>query len=382
MGSKRAMLSNGLGEILRSELEGVARFADLFAGSSAVSWFAAANSECAVLAGDLQLFSVALARGVISRTKPLNAGKIWTSWEGRAESWLSPMKDWAAAEELQIENWQKARRRTVERARNLCGQTEAYLTRAYGGHYFSPKQALNLDALRATLPDSPGAANAALAALISAASQCAGAPGHTAQPFQPTKKAAKFLFEAWHRDVRKHVRSALENICSRHANAAGHARVSEAQKLAEKLRGGDLAFVDPPYSGVHYSRFYHVLESIARGYCTKIEGTGRYPDPAERPKSDFSIASKSKSALDALFSTLSKNRVRTIVTYPAEKTSNGLSGAIVRKIAKKYFKIEKSKTVNGRFSTLGGNLTNRKARIPAYELILVLSPRPLQHAGQ
>ncbi len=54
MGSKRAMLSNGLGDLLRSEMLGAKRFADLFAGSSAVAWFAAEHSECSVLASDLQ----------------------------------------------------------------------------------------------------------------------------------------------------------------------------------------------------------------------------------------------------------------------------------------------------------------------------------------
>jgi len=374
MGSKRAMLSDGLGEILRQQSVGTERFADLFAGSSAVAWFVAENSKCQVLASDLQLFSAILAKAVIARAEPLDSDKIWNLWSARADAWLSRNAHVTAAEEFEAKNWRRARRQSVEKARNLCASSDSYLTKAYGGHYFSPKQALNLDALRATLPTETHARNAALAALICAASQCAGAPGHTAQPFQPTTNAAKFLFEAWRRDVREHAKSALKNICFRRAQRAGGARVSDAQALAQELCKDDLAFLDPPYSGVHYSRFYHVLESVARGHCENVSGTGRYPAPTERPKSDFSIKSKSRSALDNLLATLSKNCVRTIVTYPAEKTSNGLSGRIVEEVAAKYFKVTKT-IVNGRFSTLGGNLTNRKARIPAYEVILVLSPR-------
>ena len=68
--------------------------------------------------------------------------------------------------------------------------------------------------------------------------------------------------------------------------------------------------------------------------------------------------------------------MRAILTFPQEETSNGLSGSVVEKIAKKHFKASKV-VVNGRFSTLGGNSQNRKARVPAYEIILTLAPRGL-----
>jgi adenine-specific DNA-methyltransferase len=374
MGSKRVMLSNGLGEVLRSQLIGAKRFADLFAGSSAVAWFAAENSECRVLASDLQSFAVALAEAVITRDEALDSERIWPSWKENAKVWLSENELYSKANLFDGEKWGKARRRNVEDAREISQESRAPITRSYGGHYFSPKQALILDSLRLKLPTDARERKVALAALICAASQCAASPGHTAQPFQPTANAAEFLFNAWRRDVWKHVETALKNICPKHARLSGKGVVSDAQTLAEQLGSEDLAFIDPPYSGVHYSRFYHVLETVARGTCDPVEGVGRYPAPSERPKSDFSIQSKSNAALDKLFATLAERKVRTVVTFPKEKTSNGLSGAIVKATAGKYFEVS-TKIVNGRFSTLGGNLHNRKARIPAYEVILTLSPR-------
>jgi hypothetical protein len=41
MGSKRAMLPKGLGEVLVRDAMGKRRIVDLFAGSAAVAWFAA-----------------------------------------------------------------------------------------------------------------------------------------------------------------------------------------------------------------------------------------------------------------------------------------------------------------------------------------------------
>jgi adenine-specific DNA-methyltransferase len=373
MGSKRAMLANGLGKILKAEVANSNRFADLFAGSGAVSWYVAENTTCRVLACDLQLFAVVLARGVISRGGTLDAETVWRRWFHEAQQRNRQSRLYQVAEMFDEKTWETARRRNVGRAREICAVSRRPITKAYGGHYFSPKQALTLDSLRSTLPTTPAERTVALAALICAASECAAAPGHTAQPFQPTRGAARFLFEAWRRDVAAHVRAALGRICPKFAQATGRATVQDAEAVAEKLGRNDVAFIDPPYSGVHYSRFYHVLETIARGTMSAIEGVGRYPPPLERPKSEFSVRSKSENALDRLLQKLSERGVRTILTFPQEETSNGLSGNTVEGVAKKYFKISKT-VVNGRFSTLGGNLKNRKARIPAYEIILRMTP--------
>jgi adenine-specific DNA-methyltransferase len=373
MGSKRSMLANGLGKILMAESSKAKHFGDLFVGSGAVSWYIAENTSCRVLASDLQLFAVSLAEAVITRKSVANAEQIWKPWYRNALQNAERNKLFSAATAFDCVKWEKSRRRSVGAARELCAESSAPVTKAYGGHYFSPKQALVLDSLRQNLPHDPQERSVALGALICAASECAAAPGHTAQPFQPTKRAAPFLFEAWRRDVATHTKAALERVCPRHAKVLGTGTVCDAETLAEQLSEGDLAFIDPPYSGVHYSRFYHVLETIAHGACSEIEGIGRYPTPRERPKSDFSVKSKSKAALERLFTILGERGTRVILTFPREKTSNGLSGALVEAMAKKYFKCSKT-ILNGRFSTLGGNSENRKAHIPAYEIILVLSP--------
>jgi len=374
MGSKRAMLANGLGQLLRAEAEGVKRFADLFVGSGAVAWYVAENFGCHVIAADLQTFAVALAEAVIGRNTAIPPEPVWQDWSRNADERVRKDSLHLDAEDFDKVPWKRARRQSVEDARRMCLASEGPITRAYGGHYFSPKQALLIDALRATLPVDSLRRGVALAALICAASECVAAPGHTAQPFQPTKEAAPFLFEAWGRDVSSHVKSALERICPKHARISGKGTVCDAETLAGELCRDDVAFIDPPYSGVHYSRFYHVLETIAQGSCSVVTGVGRYPDSSERPKSEFSIKSKSKEALNRLFSKLAEKGVRAIVTFPAEDTSNGLSGSVVETVAGGYFKVSKT-MVNGRFSTLGGNLQNRKARVPAYEIILALHPR-------
>lgn len=372
MGSKRTMLQNGLGELLGREAAVAPRFVDLFAGSGAVAIHVAQNFPIPVLAFDLQHYSAVLTNAVLSRQRNLDWRGIWNRWHRGAAALFNTVRVPKAARLTQsivaeFRVWSEA-------------QVALAVTKAYGGHYFSPQQAVWIDALRRKLPtDEPGR-TVALAALIQAASQCAAAPGHTAQPFQPTRTAKRFLAEAWSKDIVAKTRAAFEalaNLCAQHV---GQAQVANANEAAKQLQEGDLAFIDPPYSGVHYSRFYHVLETIARGKCGIVEGKGRYPAPEFRPRSRYSVGSESAAALDDLLETVAARGGRAIVTFPDHECSNGLSGQEVREVAARHFRVRETK-VSSKFSTLGGRgddsgrEAGRAARQVARELMLVLEPR-------
>jgi hypothetical protein len=171
------------------------------------------------------------------------------------------------------------------------------------------------------------------------------------------------------------------SLAPRRAQRIGSTARCDASELAAFLEPNDLVFIDPPYSAVHYSRYYHVLESVARGNCGEVEGIGRYPPFIDRPASDYSVKSKAAAALDKLFRTIADRQAGGVMTFPAEEATNGLSGAKVVDIASAYFRVEQV-VVNGRFSTLGGrgSESDRPARVPAYEVILTLRPRDLSPA--
>ena len=210
-----------------------------------------------------------------------------------------------------------------------------------------------------------------LAATIASGSHCAASPGHTAQPFQPTKGAARYIVEAWSRDPLIKARRALEQICSRRANVAGETTIGDAVYIASTLSSSDLVIVDPPYSGVQYSRFYHVLETIARGKTPSVTGRGRYPPLTARPQSSFSRPGQSRQALVTLLENLSRAKATVMFTFPAGRASNGLSGDIVTEVSSRLFNVRERRVI-GRFSTLGGNNTNRSARSQSEELVLLM----------
>ncbi len=374
MGSKRAMLQNGLGDTLVSAAGQSERFVDLFCGAGTVAWHVAQNVDVPVLAVDLQEYAVALSGAVVRRATALDP-------EGMAREWL----DAATASTRKSSLWREVGRLSRSRARvaNLVKEARALCAkhprcgpvwRAYGGYYYSPEQALTIDSLLRQMPDDSEKRRVCVAALVQAASMCSASPGHTAQPFRPTETAGPYVVEAWNRDPLEYSRRALREICPRYARKAGVARVADALDVALTLKAGDIAFVDPPYSSVQYSRFYHVLETIARAKVSKVEGAGRYPPRKERPQSDYSKKTTSRGAVRRLLEALADAGATVIVTYPTRMCSNGLSGAYLRSVAKRRFHIERQ-IFKGHFSTLGANSQVRSARKPSSELILLLKPK-------
>src|SRR5437763_3889963 len=189
MGSKRAMLQNGLGEILKRQIKARRRFVDLFSGSGAVAIHIARTSRAPVVAWDIQRYSEVLANAVIARQNKFACKRSWNAWRRRATGYCRSYRV-PTADDLT--------RAAVEEIREWCSRRRKLpITRAYGGHYFSARQAVQIDALRASLPCAKRSRTVALAALIRAASRCAAAPGHTAQPFQPTRTGKKHLAASW-----------------------------------------------------------------------------------------------------------------------------------------------------------------------------------------
>jgi len=374
MGSKRSMLRNGLGELLTEQSRYVRRFVDLFCGAGSVSWFVAETLELPVLAADLQEYAVVMARAVIERSAPLNAAQISKKW--LEEVRLRVRTSWQWENAIALADRFEDICDLVSSARQLCELPSDIgpIWGAYGGHYFSPAQAILFDFMLKHSPQEEPERSVCLAATISAASKCAAAPGHTAQPLQPTETAGKYIMEAWKRDPLLICEKELIELCPKHSTRIGKAVLADAIHLTPGLNADDLVFVDPPYSGVQYSRFYHVLETMVRAQPVHVSGVGRYPAIEERPQSDFSRKGQSRQALEQLLISLSKTGSTVIFTFPEGECSNGLAGNVVIETASKWFHVTKT-AVDGQFSTLGGNNSKRASRKFSQELILLLRPR-------
>ena len=370
MGSKRSMLLNGLGALLAENARTTTRFVDLFTGSGAVAIHIATKYEIPVVASDLQQYSAVLAGAIVERQSALQWQRTWTAWHNRAKEIYCGVRP-PALDKVTKQNVDEFRDWSLRR-RSLP------LTKAYGGHFYSPVQATWLDAYRSTLPTRKPARTVALASLLHVASRCAASPGHTAQPFQPGRKANKYIAEAWVKDVPALNKGFFCALSKLYAKKRGIAETADANIAADGVNETDLVFIDPPYSGVQYSRFYHVLESVATGAPGEVSGSGRNPAPQMRPYSRFSIITGAKKAFSELLAKLGEKGAKCIVTFPAHECSNGLSGEVVRELTREHFKV-KERLVQSKFSTLGGvDVEVGNGRTPIHtteELILTLSPK-------
>ena len=223
----------------------------------------------------------------------------------------------------------------LERAATAPSDASLTMTRCYGGAYFGYHQALVLDALLAAVRAlAPGAErDTGLAAVLGAASECVTSVGsHFAQPVRPRDRDGRPKVPALRAVARRRERDVVAVFADRLRRlaavpgAAHAARVVRADYQAF-LRAHDgpvgAVYADPPYTRDHYSRFYHVLETMARGDAPELStvtiggvtslSRGLYR--RDRHQSPFCIRSEVPGAFRALFAAVRRLGAPLVVSY-------------------------------------------------------------------
>jgi adenine-specific DNA-methyltransferase len=123
-------------------------------------------------------------------------------------------------------------------------------------------------------------------------------------------------------------------------------------------------YADPPYTKDHYSRYYHVYETLYRYDYPDSVGQGRYR--ADRQPSQFSIMSTAVGAFEDLFDAVAARGLPLVLSYP----ENGLATHRVDlvRLLERYFTVETVLEVPLDHSTLGGSKgpTTKAARERIY----------------
>jgi adenine-specific DNA-methyltransferase len=219
-------------------------------------------------------------------------------------------------------------------AGGLGGGPDSVLLRYYGGLYFSYRQAAALDAIAASVRELPAPyRDTALAALLSTASEVVSTVGSQfAQPVRPRgadgrPKAA--LVAAVARKRRLPVMERYADWLERYQRLPGAAhrhtvvRSDYRGALAALPAGVGAIYADPPYTRDHYSRFYHVLETIALGDEPEISTVrigrsvrlSRALYRAQRHQSPFCIRTEVTGAFRGLFAHAAKLAAPLVLSY-------------------------------------------------------------------
>ncbi|HEY5262031.1 MAG TPA: DNA adenine methylase [Solirubrobacteraceae bacterium] len=293
---------------------------DLFSGMCSVAG-AVAPSGRRVMVNDIQQYARLVASCLITASGPpptpsVAAEALWLGYDDNLAA-LTDRFDAALREERHIlESPSAEAYHRVQRAWRHIGNDDALaseaqrqrehpegprrvatLTFAWG--YFGLRQAIELDSLRAGIDvaTSRGVLTASQAAwcrlaLLQVASRVASTPGHFAQFLRGNSPAAMSrVIRSRRRSVRTGffedlaVLRPFGTVAWRRRN---HVLTLDAVQLWPALDAvvpdPAIFYADPPYSKEHYSRFYHVLETLERYDYPPAEGLGRYrPDRFATP---------------------------------------------------------------------------------------------------
>lgn len=393
LGSKLRALSS-IQEALSGVSSEVSTVYDLFAGSGTVSLFLAQSRP--VVSVDIQEYSRVLASALLSpetirhdelteivsaevdkssRFGALGAAMPLIELEQEAIKQASTGKVELLADLLESGSLQicegraenalvaKAHREVKQRVSALpdAGKYSAMILRHFGGLYFSFRQAAELDVI---LSVSHGYRQNAKDTLLAAALTCASDLVNTvgkqfAQPIRPRNKQGEIkgnLYALVVRDRMRVASTSFLNAATKFSNLERPPLECKAVRAdyldyisTADLKGG-VVYADPPYTRDHYSRFYHVLETMAlrddpKISTNKVRGRvlpsrGAYRE--DRHQSPFCIRSQAPMAFDQMFFRVSAQGVPMVVSYSpyaADKDAHPRVMTIdsIREIARNYY---------------------------------------------
>ncbi len=221
-----------------------------------------------------------------------------------------------------------------ELAASMPPGPDTVITRYYGGIYYSYRQAIALDSVAAAIRALPaGYRDVALAALLSTASELVSTVGNQfAQPIRPRGADGRpkaGMIAAVARKRQQPVAGAYLHWLARYQALSGsghdHRVIRGDFRDVFATLPDDLAavYADPPYTRDHYSRFYHVLETIALGdepeistmKLGQVTQLSRALYRKERHQSPFCIRTQAEGAFHDLFSSVVKLDVPLVLSY-------------------------------------------------------------------
>jgi len=346
LGAKTRIAGQLLDSILQ-ECPGTEVFVDLFAGTGAVS-LAADRSGYRVVANDLQYYSyVVLSSLLLLPRAGLLALASALPLLKRDDSLLAAGRT-AFKEELQVErefrralareNLDWTQYKTFSESTLLVAgdpdevavlrQQNAWnlFCHYYRNTYFGVEQCLQLDTMRQWAESlQPDCKTHILACIVSAMTHAVSGTTHLAQySTVRSKKSAHTILRKRSIDLIESVRDRLLALSRSSTNQPAIAVYNEDFRIAlEEIRLTErsVVYVDPPYFKEHYSRYYHVLDTLAlydypeltqnprRGGTT----AGRYR--VGRLASDFGKRSTVRAAFGDLLTACRRDRAKVAISY-------------------------------------------------------------------
>lgn len=330
---------------------------DLFAGSGTVSLALARDRE--VIASDIQEYSRVLCAAILlpQLSCDESTNRLITAAEQHRSSMENRLSPILELEDVAIDRalvrpellcelvehgamvaslGRRTRigRALEESASRIRGDDRRFTaTRYFGGVYFSFRQAIYIDAVLNAIDEvAPAHKEVCLAALLSTASTIVNSVGKQfAQPIRPRNKDGEIkqsVVRQMKRDRMTNATSVFRSWLSKYGSVpkrrSNQVIHGDYREVLAGLSNVAIVYADPPYTRDHYSRFYHVLETLCLRDSPQISTTirSRKNNAASRGvyrtgrhQSPFCIKSQAPGAFAELISRSKRLGVPLLISY-------------------------------------------------------------------
>lgn len=329
MGNKNKLLDFIIPEILNlTDNEDVV--CDLMSGTCSISY--ALKEFRNIITNDIQFYSYIIAKALIE-----NNSNVITSEK--------------AINDLYV-NFDNNKRNKIY----------SFFVDNYSDTYFSSEQCLEIDSIRFAIDQlkDENDKHLYLVALMNAMCVSQSTSGHFAQ-YLPSNHPRLYKIKnksIWEEFLKK--TNDLSNITfSKYKNTSFNLDYRDLIKR-EEFEKANLIYIDPPYTGEQYSRFYHILETVCKYDNPQLEYKALYRQ--DRFKSNLSLRKKAFDEFEFLLKQLSLKKKKIVLSY---STKGLLKEYEMEFLFRKYFKNIEIKRISYNHSTQG------KGSVPIEELLFI-----------
>lgn len=320
MGSKREILSfvEEAVDALNVEAEW---FCDLFAGTSVVA--GTFKGRYNVMANDVQMYSAIFSHTYLSNLKAIlslnDLERVVREASAYRDEFIDAHQDLTFGyQDIDFETFdyiENKQRELIDYEFNLGFHLFA---KYYSGTYWSYDQCVWIDSIRAVAEKYKGKPlyYVILSSLVFGMSYASQSTGHYAQyrDLSPSN-FTDILSYRKRRILPFFERKFTELITNLNGSANREYLVTtmDYQDCLRILPEGSIVYADPPYQSVHYSRFYHALETLVKYDYPTVKYKGRYRE--DRHQSPFSLRTKVDKAFTDLFKGVKARKAHLSLSY-------------------------------------------------------------------
>lgn len=325
MGSKSKIMDFVLSGI--NEVYDGGALCDLFGGSASLA--GAVGDQISVHSNDIQAYSAVLAEAYLNAWRSpqtptseqiIEQAKAIADRNRKA---IGPLHDYSA--QISLAQFNAVEREQQTLLERTFRRPWHLFLKYYSGTWWSAEQTLWIDAIREVADRYKGdpAYNVILSSLMFSMAYSSQGTGHYAQ-YRDAKtessmrdisiyrqRSVPHLFAKKYDDV-------VAGIPTREPTLAHRVTSLDYRTSLAGFSGGTV-YADPPYAFVHYSRFYHALETLVLYDYPEIQVKngeivkGRYRE--SRHQSPFCIRSQVKEAFEDLFRGVSNSNSNLVLSY-------------------------------------------------------------------